>query len=123
MKTPKPMTIFWLLKTTPLWLQLPVLGEGGRFAFGETVLKPLLAKHPGATLRFFDVEGFTAEATDIMMWTVTKLSDYNAIVESLRETLFWDAYFHVKQILPALEDQYADHYEHERLQGSGASTP
>jgi Darcynin, domain of unknown function len=52
-----------------------------------------------------------------MMWTVTSMDDYNSIVEALRETLFWDAYFEVRQILPAIEDQYARHYGQAPVQG------
>jgi Darcynin, domain of unknown function len=113
----KPMFIFWLLKTNTSWLALPPKGDGGRFDFAEKVFKPLLGKFPGVSLRFFDIEAYSALCTDIMMWEVNDLKDYNALVECLRETRFWDDYFQVMQILPGVEDGYADHYEQERIQG------
>jgi hypothetical protein len=113
----KPLTVFWILKTTPEWLAKTPLGTDGRFEFAEKVFKPLLGMHPGASLRFFDTEAYSAEASDIMMWTVTDIADYNAVVEALRETPFWDRWFQIRSILPCLEDQYADHYGQERLQG------
>jgi hypothetical protein len=108
------MTIFWLVKTTTDWLKLPPLGAGGRFDFLETVLKPIMARHPGAQLRFFDAEAFTAVCTDVLMWRVTSQPDYNALVEAFRETLFWGAYFEVLHIIPTVEDGYAQHYEQPR---------
>jgi Darcynin, domain of unknown function len=40
-----------------------------------------------------------------------------ALIESLRETRFWDDYLQVMQILPGVEDGYADHYDQQRIQG------
>ena len=114
----KPMTVFWLVKTTPAWLALPPGGEGGRFSFVEKTLKPVLTRHPGTALRFFDAEAYTSYCSDVMMWQVSSQSDYNAMVEELRETLFWDHYFQVLHILPSIEDGYADHYKEPRVQDS-----
>ncbi len=110
------MTIFWMVKTTPSWLALPPGGESGRFSFVEKILKPILASHPGAALRFFDAEAYSSYCSDVMMWQVSNQADYNAMVEKLRETLFWDHYFQVLHILPSIEDGYADHYEKPRVQ-------
>jgi Darcynin, domain of unknown function len=115
----KPMTIFWMVKTTPAWLNMPALGEGGRFDYVEKVLKPIIGKHRGAQLRFFDVEAFSAVCTDVMIWEVCVMADYNALVETLRETKFWDTYFQVIHILPSFEDGYADHYQQERVGANG----
>ncbi len=106
----KPIFFFWLVKTTPAWLALPPLGEGGRFDFVEKVLKPIMGQFRQIDLRFFDAEAHTAVCSDVMMWTVKDAGQYGAMVEKLRETLFWDHYFQVLQIIPALEDGYADHY-------------
>lgn len=110
-----PLTIFWLIKTTPEWLQLPPQGEGGRFAFGKTVLNPILARYPGARMAFFDSEAFTADCTDVMVWTVTDLEHYNGVVNDLRETKFWSSYFTIEKIIPAIENEYAKHYKAEVL--------
>jgi hypothetical protein len=111
----RPTTFFWLVKTTPEWLAMPPLGVGGRFEFAEQVFKPILARHPAVDLRFFDAEAHTTICSDVMMWTVRDAKQYNAMVEQLRETAFWDRYFSIIQIIPALEDGYADHYEQARL--------
>ena len=114
-KKPFQMAIFWLVKTTPAWLLMPPMGAGGRFDFVEKVLKPIVGAHPGAQLRFFDAEAYTAKCTDVMLWTVSRMEDYNALVESLRETAFWDTYFQILQIIPTVEDGYAAHYEQEKV--------
>ena len=106
-----PRTVFWLIKTTPEWLQLPPHGDGGRFAFGKGVLNPILAKYPGARMAFFDCEAFTADCTDVMIWTVTDLEHYNGVVNDLRETKFWSSFFTIEKIIPAIENEYAKHYK------------
>ena len=106
-----PMTFFWLIKTTPEWLALPAFGDGGRFAWGKSVLDPILARYRGAKMDFYDSEAFTADCTDVMVWTVTSLEDYNGLVNDLRETKFWSHYFIVEKIIPAVENEYAKHYK------------
>lgn len=106
-----PMTIFWLIKTTPEWLALPPHGEDGRFAFGKNVLDPILERYSGAKMTFYDSEAFTADCTDVMVWTVTSLEDYNGAVNDLRETKFWSYYFTIEKIIPAIENEYAKHYK------------
>ncbi|MDK2125496.1 darcynin family protein [Parachitinimonas caeni] len=108
-----PLTIFWLIKTTPEWLALPPHGDNGRFAWGRTVLNPILARYPGARMGFYDSEAFTADCTDVMVWTVTSLEHYNGLVNELRETEFWSHYFTVEKIIPAIENEYAKHYKTE----------
>lgn len=103
------MTIFWLIKTTPDWLALPAHGDNGRFAFGKNVLDPILDRYPGATMTFYDSEAFTADCSDVMVWRVTDLADYNGVVNDLRETKFWSYYFTVEKIIPAIENEYAKH--------------
>ncbi len=111
----KPVYFFWLVKTAPAWLALPPLGAGGRFEYVEQVIKPILTQFPQASLRFFDAEAHTAVCSDVMLWTVHDSAQYSAMVEKLRETLFWDHYFQILSIIPALEDQYAEHYEQARV--------
>ena len=106
-----PMTVFWLIKTTPEWLALPPHGTDGRFAFGKDVLDPILARYPGARMAFYDSEAFTADCSDVMVWTVTSLEDYNGVVNDLRETKFWSVYFTIEKIIPAIENEYAKHYD------------
>jgi hypothetical protein len=109
--TTNPMTFFWLIKTTQEWLSLPPHGDNGRFAFGKEVLDPILARYPGAKMAFYDAEAFTAECTDLTVWTVTSLEDYNGAVNDLRETKFWSCYFMIEKIVPAIGNEYAKHYD------------
>ena len=104
----KPFTVFMLVKTRASWLALP---PPARFAFLDSDIKPLLGKHPGVSLRFFDIEAFATLCTDVLMWQVQDLPQYISLVEGLRETRFWDDYFDVVAILPGVEDGYADHYQ------------
>ena len=97
----KPFTIFMLVKTTPRWL---ALAPAERFAFLDAAIKPVLGQHRDVTLRYFDVEAFSAQATDVLMWECADLRRFQSLVEMLRETLFWDTYFEVLQILPGVED-------------------
>ncbi|MCX7220084.1 darcynin family protein [Undibacterium sp.] len=111
-----PLTIFWLVKATPRWLALAPHGEGGRFAFVDAIIKPILARYPGVQLRFFDAEAYATLCSDVMMWQLSNREEYQALVEALRETNFWDHYFQVLHILPTVEDGYASHYQHSRAQ-------
>jgi len=110
-KAPARRTVFWLVKTTPAWLAKPHAGEGGRMEFVRQVLQPILARHPRTMLRYFDTEAYTAWCSDVMMWSVADMDDYDGLVEALRDTPFWDTYFQVLHILPGVEDGYARNYE------------
>jgi hypothetical protein len=107
MKTRSHLTIFLIVKTTTEWL---ALAPAVRFEFVRKVLVPLLAKHADIQFRFFDVEAFSARASDVFVLETADLSSYQSLVEALRETAFWDRYFSVLDILPGFEDGYADHY-------------
>jgi Darcynin, domain of unknown function len=102
-----PMTMFMLVKTTNAWL---ALAPKERFAFLETTIQPILNKREDVRLRFFDAEAFSAQVTDVLVWETPALSDYQAVVEDLRETAFWGVYFEVVNIIPAIENAYASHY-------------
>lgn len=106
----KPLTYayFMLVKTTTTWLQLT---PPERFAFLETVIKPLLKNNAQVRMRFFDAEAFTGRVSDVLLWETPAVAAYQTLVEQLRETLFWGTYFEVVEIIPALENAYADHYQ------------
>ncbi|WP_368045863.1 darcynin family protein [Agrobacterium sp. V1] len=59
-----------------------------QFAFGKQVLDPILARYTAARMAFYDSGAFTADCTDVMVWTVTSLDDYNGAVNDSRETKF-----------------------------------
>jgi Darcynin, domain of unknown function len=107
----KPRSInhvfFMHVRTTNEWLALT---PKDRFAFLENVVRPLLARHPQVTMRFFDSEGFCASVTDVVMWESPEVMAYQAVVEELRETKFWGTYFDVVQIIASIENAYTIHY-------------
>jgi hypothetical protein len=98
---------FMLVRTTPTWLALT---PTERFAFLGEVIAPILGRHPDVSMRFFDSEAFHAAYSDVVMWETESLLSYQAIVEELRETLFWGHYFEVVDIVASIENAYALHY-------------
>ncbi len=108
----KPFTLFMLVKTTTAWL---ALAPKKRFAYFDEAIQPVLKKHPAVSLRYFDAEAYNARVSDVLMWQTTDRGQYESLVEGLRETLFWDHYFEIIEILPAIEDAYADHYDEKTI--------
>jgi hypothetical protein len=106
------LTVFMLVKTTPEWLGFPV---DRRFELVREQLTPILKKHTGVALRFFDVEFYSARVTDIWMWEARDHHSYELLVEDLRETPFWDRYFEVVEILTGVENAYAKNYGREAM--------
>ncbi|WP_297511763.1 darcynin family protein [uncultured Caulobacter sp.] len=105
---PQTMTLFMLVRTSPAWLALP---PPERFAFFHAHVEPLLTAQPAVKLRFYDAEFYDARVSDVLVWETADQAAYRAIVEGLRETPFWDHYFHIVDIIPAIENAYADHYD------------
>jgi hypothetical protein len=103
----KTYHLFMPLRATPAWL---ALSPQQRFAFlGETIV-PILVKHDAVRLRFFDCEFYSARTSDMALWETRDLGQWEALVEELRETLFWDHYFTVQDVLLSVENAYASHY-------------
>ncbi len=99
---------FMLVRTTPAWLALT---PTERFAFLGDTIAPILGRHRDVSMRFFDSEAFHAGCTDVVMWETASILSYQAIVEELRETLFWGHYFEVVDIVASIENAYALHYD------------
>ena len=107
------ITVFMLVKTTRRWLDKTI---EERFAWAETVLEPILTKYADrVSLRFYDVEFYTARVTDIFVWEAKDHHAYELLVEDLRETDMWDGYFDIVEILPGVENAYADNYNRKTL--------
>ncbi|PNG26486.1 darcynin [Methylocella silvestris] len=97
-----------LVKTSPEWLGFPVKT---RFAELREHFEPILRKHAeGVRLRFYDAEFYSARVTDIWLWEATSHHAYELLVEDLRETAFWDRFFDIVEIIPAVENAYAANY-------------
>jgi hypothetical protein len=105
---PISLTVFMLVKTTPEWLGFSI---DERFKLLAAHVEPILRKHrPKVTLRFYDVEFYSARVTDLWIWEATDHQAYELLVEDLMETPFWDRYFQIVEILPAVENAYAKNY-------------
>jgi hypothetical protein len=66
---------------------------------------PILKKHAGeVSLRFYDIEFYSARVTDIWVWDAKSHHAYERVVEALRDTPFWDRLFEVVEILPGVEN-------------------
>ena len=113
-------TIFLMLQTQGPWLDK---SPEERFAFLETTVKPILMKHPDVSMRFYDSEFYNSRVTDVAVLETANLDSYHSFVEDLRETPFWGRYFDVVEVIPAVENAYADHYEQEPIQGKGGTQP
>lgn len=100
--------IFLLLKAERAWLDLAV---PERFAYLEVEIQPILDAHAGVDMKFWDTEHFNARISDVLLFETQSLGQYQSVVEKLRETLFWDHYFQVVDILPGIENAYATYYE------------
>ncbi len=59
----------------------------------------------------FDTEGFNSRVSDDIVWETKDLEQYQLVVEKLRECKFWRTYFEVVEILPGIENAYADNYD------------
>ncbi len=101
----KPHTIFMLVKTTSNWL---ALDTRARFAFVRETIAPILANHPAVKMRFFDSEFFSARVSDVVVWETSDLYAWRHLVDRLRETKFWGAYFDVVEIIASVENSFAD---------------
>ncbi|MCU0353376.1 MAG: hypothetical protein MUD08_06490 [Cytophagales bacterium] len=107
-KKPPTFTVFMLVKTTTTWLQLK---PQERFGFLDQTIQPILTKHPTVHMRFYDSEAFSGKASDVIVWQTADLHSYQHLVEELRESAFWGTYFDVIDIIPAIENAYADYYQ------------
>jgi chlorite dismutase len=95
------LTVFMLVKSLPAWLELP--SDARQRALQEHVV-PLLERHrEQVRLRLFDVEFYVARVTDVWMWEADNRQAYEALIEALRDTPFWDRYFQIVEILSGVE--------------------
>jgi hypothetical protein len=105
--TPTVYAFFMLVRTTTTWLKLT---PEERFAFLREQIFPVLQQFPDVSMRFFDAEAFSGRVSDVILWETTRIYQYQALVEKLRETLFWGTYFDVIDIVPAIENAYRQFY-------------
>ncbi|TWB35881.1 darcynin family protein [Nitrospirillum pindoramense] len=102
------ITVFMLVKTMPEWLGMPI---DQRFQELARHLQPIVTRYKDdARMRFYDVEFYSTNVTDIWVWDARSHEAYQLLVEALRETPFWDRYFQIVDILAGVENAYANNY-------------
>jgi hypothetical protein len=110
----RTLTLFMLVKTSLEWLGLPVakrLEEGGRY------FQPLLEEFKGKVrFKWYDTEFYNARVTDVWVLEAEDHLSHQMFCEKLRETPFWDHYFHVVEILPGELNAWAKNYDVAPLQ-------
>jgi chlorite dismutase len=107
-KKPLTFTIFMMVKTTKTWLKLE---PKDRFGFLDKTIQPILKKHSTVKMRFYDCEAFSDKASDIIVWETDDIRSYQHLIEELRECDFWGTYFDVLEIIPSIENAYAEMYD------------
>ncbi|MFB9263975.1 darcynin family protein [Bradyrhizobium erythrophlei] len=100
---PDTFHIFVMVKTTRHWLDMKT---EHRRAFLDQEIIPLLRRRPELKIRWFEPEAFSIRATDVMICETRDLSAWAWLCDHLRDSLFWDHYFEVLDIMPALEGSY-----------------
>ncbi|WP_240203266.1 darcynin family protein [Streptomyces actuosus] len=92
-----------MLQFQPAWLRLD---RSERARVWETV-KSLAARAEGVRLRWFDVEAFCADFSDILFVETEDLSGYYMFWEAVRDTeLFSVPYVEMKQTVIGVEDGF-----------------
>lgn len=100
-------TFFMLLRSMPGWLRL---GRDQRQRFLADYVRPLFARYPAVTLRFYDAEAFSGRCTDVAVFETADLQAYTFLIDGLRDTAFFSQpYFEILDIVPAVEDGYVEY--------------
>lgn len=102
------LTVFMLVKTKPEWL---ALSDDERAHLLHEHVLPILRKHADeVSLRYYDIEFYSARVTDIWVWDASSHHAYEMVVEALRATPIWDRFYDVVEILPGVENAVAQAY-------------
>lgn len=97
-------TVFMLLTALPQWLSL---SRKERQQYREENLLPILAEFTDVAVNVYDAEAFSANCSDILVFTTKNLTRYYHLIEHLRDSLiFSKPYFQVNMIIPAIRDGY-----------------
>ena len=100
-------TFFMLLQSMPDWLKL---SRADRRRFNEEHIRPVLARYPQVTMRFYDAEAFSGRCTDVAVFETGDLQAYSFLVDGLRDTAFFShPYLQVLDFVPAVEDGYVEY--------------
>ena len=103
-------TFFVHLRATKDWL---ALSRAERNEFTANTLRPILAAHPQVRVRWYDAEAFTARCSDIAVFETESIPDYYFVMDAIRDSkVFTVPYFEVIEIIPAVEDGFAEYEAH-----------
>jgi len=101
--------IFVHVTALPSWLRL---SRPERAAVVAEHAGPALAAYSEVTVRWIDVEAFTAESSDVLLCETDDLRAWNRFFEALRDTpIFAQPYFRLDRILIGAEEGYRDYEE------------
>lgn len=101
------LTVFMLVKSRREWLALDSDARGRML---REHVEPVLAQYRDSVrLRAYDVEFYATRVTDVWMWEAANHQAYEAVVEALRDTPFWDHLFDIVEILPGSSNAYGKH--------------
>src|SRR5262245_46997507 len=100
-------TVFVAVKYSKDWLALP---REERNAFNERVLGPIFACYDGrVSMRFFDTEAFSVDASDFILFSCADLKDYYFLMEELRDTaLFTKEWLTLVRVYIGIEDGFKE---------------
>lgn len=97
-------TFFVHMKATKSWLLLP---EQKREAYVTDELVPMLAKYPQVTIKFYDVEAFSAKCSDIAVFETEHLEAYLSLMDDIRNSkITTTPYFETVDVFPAKVTNY-----------------
>ncbi len=96
------------VKTSNTWLKLD---PKDRFGFLDKTIQLILNKHATVKMRFYDIEALSGKASDIVVWETDDLRAFKHLVEEIRESDFWGTYVDVLDIIPSIENAYAEMYD------------
>lgn len=116
MEQQKPYTVLLLMNATPQWLSLS-RDQRSRF-FEKEVMPALLQAAKTTTFRLFDSEYFHAGVSDFMVIETRSLSDYQEVIERLRDSKIYGApYFEIRDIIVGQENRFEDFNEQFKTKG------
>ncbi len=102
-------TFFMHLNATRHWLSL---SRERRRAFFSDSLAETFARYPRVSVRFYDVEAFSGQCSDIAVFETDSLRDYRFLIDALRDSeIYTRPYFEVVGIFPAVEDGFVEYEE------------
>jgi hypothetical protein len=99
-------TFFIHMNATKQWLSLTRKERGAYFAKWQ---KDIFASYPKVSVKFYDVEAFSARCSDIAVYETEDIQSYYFLIEELRDSeVYTVPYFEVVDIFPALENGFAE---------------